>query len=1710
MRKLLTILFVLITSLALHAQYNNEWIDFTKTYYKFKVGRDSLYRINQNALAAAGLGNTPCEQFQLWRNGVEVPIYTSVASGVLPSNGYIEFWGEKNDGKPDKALYKNPANQLSDALSLETDTAAYFLTVNPSANSLRVINDVNDVEHNTLAPEPYFMYDYVNNFQQQINWGKGVYYGEYVYSSTYDVGEFWSSRDISTGSPLQLLAGDLHVAINANASASLRASFAGKSAFDLDTNNNSRYVKVDVNSHNVLNQRLAQMNAVVFPNDKSIQLSWLNTTNSSFNFSIINTNPNDRVVTGFVDLNYPRLFDFGGHSNFVFKLPATAKGNYLEISNFNSGSAIPVLYDITNGKRYAANMDNASLLRFRLPASNIERELVLVNEDASNIMMINNLTTKNFVDYTSSANQGDYIIVSNEILGLGNGGAVNQYALYRGGASGGGYKTLIVDIDELVDQFAFGIKKHPLSVKNFLRFTRNRFASQPKFAFLIGKAVTYNEYRMNEKSSSADKLNLVPTFGYPASDDILASDGFDPSPETPLGRLSAIKPDEVLTYLDKIKTYESQQKSTTQTIENKAWMKAMVHVTGANSDPGLDLALTADLNQYKNIIEGPLYGANVHSFNRTETGPQTQATNALMTGYFNSGISLLNYFGHSAATQLDYNLNDPDVYSNSGKYPVFLVNGCNAGNIYSYDTSRFSVITSLSEKYVFAKDKGAIAFIASTHFGVEGYLHQYNLGFYKSLSNTGYGEPVSINMKDATVYLLGTSFDSTTRYLHAEENVLHGDPALKINYHDKPDFVVEDPKVFITPSFISVADNSFNVKVYFYNIGKATGDSVSILLKRQYPDGSVITLVSKKIVSVRFLDSIQLTIPIVASRDVGENKLIVTIDDDNKYDELSELNNTVTKSFFIYEDELKPVYPYNFSIVNKQGIKLVTSTANPLSPARQYVMEIDTTELFNSSLKASQTLTAPGGIVEFTPAISFTDSTVYYWRVAPVAANGNNVWNTSSFVYLPASSFGYNQSHLYQHLKSSGERIYIDSFSRKWEYKFDTTLFTLINSVFGYSGHVPSDFRITVNGQTLTTGACLDHSVIFNVFDPVSLKPLYNQAAPSTNPSGKYGGFMGSAKPCDDNGGVVGTEFNFTFSYKDSTNPGTPAGRRLMRDFMDWIPDGYLVTVRLTLDAPYNSVLVDDWKADQNIYGVGNTAYDRLKSAGFASFDDFTYPRTWVFAYKKNTSSFTPVYKLSEGLNDQIVVPLSVPSRDTLGYITSPTFGPAKAWKQVKWRGSSLDSKAGDAVSMQVIGVAPTGAESVLYTLNQSQQDFDISSVSATAYPYIKLKMRNADSINLTPYQLRYWRILYDPVPEGALAPNILYTFKDSLSLGEKTNFAIAFKNVSDVAFSDSIKVNLTVYDASNVANSLSVPNLKKLNPGDTATISYSIDSKNFNGKNNLFLDVNPENNQPEQYHFNNFLYKGFLVQTDNYKPVLDITFDGIHILNNDIVSAQPHILIKLKDESKFLLLDDTSAFKVQLQYPDGSLRRFYFTGDTLRFTPATAGSADNTATVDFTPYLLADGTYQLLIHAQDKTGNPAGITDYSISFQVYNKPMITNMFNYPNPFTTSTAFVFTVTGSQVPQNIRIQILTITGKIVREITEAELGPLHIGRNITEFKWDGTDQYGQKLANGVYLYRVLTNLNGNKLSKFPTYDPGGNEVNTDKYFNKGYGKMYLMR
>src|SRR4051812_21623151 len=101
MKKLLLLCFIFLSVACLSQPYNNSWIDYNKTYYKFKIGSTGLYRIPQSTIATIGLANTPAEQFQLWRNGEQVMVYTSSPTGLLGSSGYIEFWGLMNDGKSD-------------------------------------------------------------------------------------------------------------------------------------------------------------------------------------------------------------------------------------------------------------------------------------------------------------------------------------------------------------------------------------------------------------------------------------------------------------------------------------------------------------------------------------------------------------------------------------------------------------------------------------------------------------------------------------------------------------------------------------------------------------------------------------------------------------------------------------------------------------------------------------------------------------------------------------------------------------------------------------------------------------------------------------------------------------------------------------------------------------------------------------------------------------------------------------------------------------------------------------------------------------------------------------------------------------------------------------------------------------------------------------------------------------------------------------------------------------------------------------------------------------------------------------------------------------------------------------------------------------------------------------------------------------------------
>jgi hypothetical protein len=226
--------------------------------------------------------------------------------------------------------------------------------------------------------------------------------------------------------------------------------------------------------------------------------------------------------------------------------------------------------------------------------------------------------------------------------------------------------------------------------------------------------------------------------------------------------------------------------------------------------------------------------------------------------------------------------------------------------------------------------------------------------------------------------------------------------------------------------------------------------------------------------------------------------------------------------------------------------------------------------------------------------------------------------------------------------------------------------------------------------------------------------------------------------------------------------------------------------------------------------------------------------------------------------------------------------------------------------------------------------------------------------------------------------------------------------------------------------------------------------------------------------------------------------------LDRDLVASKPVIAIQLHDENQFLRLDDTSSFSMFLTYPsDVQPRHISFSEDWVQFIQASPGG-QNTASVELRPDLTEDGIYTLQIKAKDASGNLAGANDYLITFEVINAKSISHLYNYPNPFSTATRFVYTLTGNGSPSYYKIQIMSIAGRIVREITQEELGPLTVGTHMTDYVWDGTDENGGQLSAGTYLYRMI--VKDENLKDFDTYKTSGD----DTYFKKGWGKLVILR
>ncbi len=1356
-------------------------------------------------------------------------------------------------------------------------------------------------------------------------------------------------------------------------------------------------------------------------------------------------------------LVYPQRFDVlipeeGKQFNLIANDSLPAVNITLKNPPFN-----PKVYDLTdyaNVQELGFAQNTAGELRLNVPNNGVARKLWVVS-DTTNYAVTDAEPVK-WLDISElDPSRYDYLIVTHDSLF----NSATRYKNYRESAEGGGHNVLLVTIDALYNTFTFG-ETNPLAVRRFVEFMYAN--GEPEFLFLLGGGLRFDmSSYIDFDRSGREYQNLIPPYGVPSCDNLYTA-GLAPSqnalvPTIPVGRLSAMTNEQVNNYLNKVIEYETDPSSQT-------WRKNILQLSG-----GVSAQENATFRRYAEGFgrkaEGDFLGANVKTISK-KTTDFVEFIN--IADEINEGTLLLTFFGHAGISVTDIEIGrigDPNIgYANKGRYPLILVNGCGTGDPFQANPS------ALAENWMLAKDAGAIAFLAHAGIGFSGTLRNYTDIFYE----TAFTDRQFINKTLGEVYnetirrCLRRNPDNPLTIANVQQMLLQGDPAIRLVPFEHPDYQATAADVSFLPFdplLETIANpDSFNIAINVSNLGivDVSRRDFRLSVRRVFEDGTSVTYPS------RSYDYIQkereLRFPVITTeenreRNQGQNFFEITIDSQNEVEESNERNNVVTLNFTFGDRPLLTLFPSEYSIVNSPSseITLIAQDPNADFEFGQYIFQMDTTALFNSPVLREQMLTRNEQIISWRTNLSVpTDETVHYWRVRRVTEEADTVWSEASFVYAPTSNEGWNQSHPFQFRESELNTISLNTPTRAWE--FDAYARNI-----GFSASVASgnefDYKITVDEVTIVENNCgrVNDAIVVTVFDQFSGQIVRSQTG------NECGNSLSSAS-------LVRGDLT---PYFDAIETG------------DWV----LLASFISLSGSGRRVFVD---AAQQI-----GADPALLNANLR--------RRAVVIGQKGAAPGTAIMVFEDSDDRNIISDSTVQISGfyNTGEIISTRIGPAVNWKKLTRtiQGADNENKGWE---LDILVEFDNGSRSVLLE-DVQEETTDLSAISTLGADFLRLRLRTQDKINEVPdpNQLKKWRVTYTEVPEGILLydsasyrPNTVLEVQE----GAPVVLAFEFENISSSDFTEPLQVSYEIQNLSSGTVTNLRDTLTALSGNAKLRFETSFNSVDFFGENQVLVTVNPRL-QLEQRYDNNTLTARFVVKPDDINPVLDVAFDGKHILNGDLVAPSPLISISLQDENRVQVRQDTTGIDLLLKPADcdGCIaERINFSDPRLTWQV----TENNRIEITYQPDPLADGLYNFTVRAADLRGNQSGVQPYSVNFEVVNESAITHFYPHPNPFSSQMQFVFTLTGQTVPEDIRIQIMTISGKLVKTIHKEDLGPLRIGDNITDFAWDGTDEFGDQLANGVYLYKVSIRDNSTDFEH--------RETSNDGLFKQNIGKIYLMR
>ncbi len=899
----------------------NDWIEYDQTYYRFYTDEVGLHRVGYNALVGAGLTNPVGSQLQVFARGEEVPIHVTT-NGTFGPGDYIEFYGEKNDGYFDTQLYESPDHQSHAFESLFTDEGAYFVSVNPGGNNLRLNQQVNNT--NGVPPaEQFFIHESTNIAFNVHHRGKPKTEvgGAKSWFADFELGEGYTAPQVTQFNPITKTGGPKFMRT------STKNQFAG-SGLDAEVELSivgldgavgaylDQHCKVYVNDF--ANQNPTATTAYV--DDQfteyeirdyifDVPMNTLGAVATDITMEAINgidgVYPYEsKFAATYATIRYPHTWDLENKRNFTFNVDVNTS-KYIEITNFNGGNSA-VIIDLTAGHRWEVQNSGNNLYKVHIPydpAHPGKREFYISSTTSSQVTQptASDFKVRNFTDYSLPANQGNYIMVYHDQLTTGPVDQVEEYRKYRqqgeftssGNSSPTGtYNVVKVNIDELYDQFAHGIQKHPLSIKNFVNFVKSGpqgWPTNPQHLLLLGKGIGYNDFRSDQTNFDGC---LIPTYGHQPSDVELTTPNIvDYRPQIGTGRIPARTSEHVRIYLKKLIEYEQVflDAQFNCTIEARQKMKDVLLVTKGWGQGETDqfYQFTAG---YKQQVQVNNTGWNVVDDILEISDHSPGSVNPAYSQSINDGVAMILYNGHSHGQYWEFNGHfdegpttlAPSNFSNQGCYPFVLSNSCFVGQIHRPGNQ------SQAEDYTLYEDGGSIGFLATLALAYPAFLDIFSSQFVQNVTSDNYGETIGqiIRQTINDVYVPNNTGVKVT----CLEFTFSGDPAIQVYNFDKPEYILDEV------THTGTNGGMATLKLDVFNMGRGIpGQQLPIQITSTSPSGTVVTHPIQNQFAPAYFNSYFIEVPI--GNEAGSFDFDVMLDPNSNIDEdCDNLNNNFFSS----------------------------------------------------------------------------------------------------------------------------------------------------------------------------------------------------------------------------------------------------------------------------------------------------------------------------------------------------------------------------------------------------------------------------------------------------------------------------------------------------------------------------------------------------------------------------------------------------------------------------------------------------------------------------------------------------------------------------------------------------------------------------------------------------------------------------------------------